>query len=136
MGVTGVGWWLLKYPREFHNSQENFLKYLTVRELSHSPTSFEIVLGDVPSVPHVLHGKHRVLILFMNYFIFSMNYFIFSIKYFIEFMNFLIFESLEKSQKVLKSLGKSRKISTHGHSLKSLLSLVLKTDLFFGPRLA
>mgnify|MGYP007048734689 FL=1 len=53
----------------------------------------------------------------MKYPIFSMKYPIFSMKYFIEFMNFLRFESLENSQKVSENLGKSWKVSTHGHAL-------------------
>ena len=74
----------------------------------------------------------KYFIFSMKYFIFSMKYFIFSIKYFIEFMNFLRFESLEKSRKVSENIGKSRKVSTHGHALKaSRFILYFQKKLFF-----
>ena len=48
-------------------------------------------------------------------------------------MNFLRFERLEKSRKVSANLGKSRKVSTHGHALKAsrfILYFQKKTFLF------
>ena len=90
--------------------------------ISHGPTSLKIVVVVVLGVLKtlvlffILSMKYssypQYFIFSIKYFIFSMKYFIFSIKYFIEFMNFLRFESLEKSQKVSESL-------THGHAIET-----------------